>query len=239
MVEVKLGKENAKKHTSKVSGSFTGLDGKKISIKAVTVTDINGVDPVAVSLSVKGHGTMDVVIGGAQFAGSFDGKYHVQSAAVGGAWAGNTAKTTVEIDDGDLNLFPGVLLTSLLPDEETATVKKGKWTFAKAAGVKWAKPPKGTALTDMPIYDADTGKGLVVDISKGKTNRSGVKLTYTPKKGTFKGSFKVYALEGTGKKTKLKKYTVNVTGVVIDGVGYGNAICKKPAVSWPVIVNVN
>ena len=63
-----------------------------------------------------------------------------------------------------------------------------------------------------------------------------MKLTYTPKKGTFKGSFKVYALEGTGKATKLKKYTIKVSGVVADGVGYGQATCKKPAVTWAVLV---
>ena len=81
-----------------------------------------------------------------------------------------------------------------------------------------------------------SGKGLVVDETKGKTNLSGMKLTYTPKKGTFKGSFKVYVLEGTGKATKLKKYTVKVSGVVVDGVGYGIATCKKPAISWSVLV---
>ena len=56
------------------------------------------------------------------------------------------------------------------------------------------------------------------------------------KKGTFKGSFKVYALEGAGKSTKLKKYSFNVTGVVVDGAGYGVATCKKPSVSWSVTV---
>ena len=80
------------------------------------------------------------------------------------------------------------------------------------------------------------GKDLVVDSSKGKTNLSGLKLTYTPKTGVFKGSFKVYALEGEGKKKKLKKYTVNVTGFVVDGVGYGAATCKKPAANWSVTV---
>ena len=110
----------------------------------------------------------------------------------------------------------------------------GKWKFAKAASVKWAKPKKGAAQPE--IYDEVSGKGLIVDATKGKTNRSGLRLTYTPKKGTFKGSFKVYALEGTGKATKLKKYTVNVSGVVVGGIGYGTATCKRPAVSWPVTV---
>ena len=63
-----------------------------------------------------------------------------------------------------------------------------------------------------------------------------MKLTYTPKKGTFKGSFKVYALEGEGKATKLKKYTVNVSGLVVGGKGYGAATCKKPFAAWRVTV---
>ena len=85
-------------------------------------------------------------------------------------------------------------------------------------------------------YDAESGKGLLVDTSGDKTNLSAMKLTYTPKKGTFKGSFKVYALEGTGKATKLKKYTVSVTGVVVGGAGYGTATSKNPAASWSVSV---
>jgi len=128
------------------------------------------------------------------------------------------------------------VLLGLLPSEETATVnKKGKWTFAKAASVKWAKPKKDAEHTE--LYDEVSGKDLIVDTSKNKTNKSALKLTYTPKKGTFKGSFKVYALEGTGKKTKLKKYTISVNGVVVDGVGYGTATCKKPSVTWSVTVD--
>ena len=233
VVELKLGKVS--KGKSKISGSFTGLDGKKVSIKAVTVTGIDGSAPVSVSLAVKGHGTMDVTIGGSLFAGSLGGKYHVQSAAVGGAWTGGTAKATVDIEIGDLALFPGTLLTDFLPDEETATVKNGKWTFAKAASVKWAKPKKGAALPE--LYDEAAGKGLIIDTSKGKTNLSGLKLAYTPKKGTFKGSFKLYELQGDGRMTKLRKYTMKVNGIVVDGKGTGFATCRKPMVSgWPVRV---
>jgi hypothetical protein len=48
----------------------------------------------------------------------------------------------------------------------------------------------------------------------------------------FKGSFKVFALQAG----KLKKFTMNVSGVVVDGVGYGYATCKRPAVSWSMKV---
>ena len=231
IVELKLGKVNAKKGTSKIGGSVTLLDGKKITIKAVTVSGIDGKSPVTVSLEVKGRGTMHVAIGGTTFAGSL-GDGHVQSASVGVAWGGASAAVSVETDD--MSAFPGKVLADLLPAPEVADVNKGKWTFKKAAGVKWAKPKKGAELPE--IYDAESGKGLVVDTSKGKTNLSGMKLTYTPKKGTFKGSFKVYELQGSGKGTKLKKYTFKVSGVVVDGIGYGLAVCKKPMLSCPVSI---
>lgn len=68
-------------------------------------------------------------------------------------------------------------------------------------------------------------------LPKGDENPSELKLTYSTD-GTFKGSFKVYAITDTG---KSKKYTANVTGVVLDGVGYGTATIKKVG-SAPVII---
>ena len=231
IVELKLGKVNPKKLTSKVSGSFIGLDGKKCTINATTVTGVSGTAPVTVSLAVKNVGTMTVTIGGERFAGSL-GAWHVQSADVGGNWT--KSGTTVSVDVGGLSAFTGTVLADLLPKDVPVMSVGGKWKCAKATGVKWAKPKRG-ATTLPEIYDAMSGKGLLVDMAKGP-NLSAMKLTYTPKKGTFKGSFKVYALEGTGKATKLKKYTIKVSGVVADGVGYGQATCKKPAVTWAVLV---
>ena len=234
IVELKLGKVNAKKKASKVSGSVTTLDGKKHAIKAFTLTEIDGTAPKVVALEVKDIGTMSVTIGGTQFAG-FLGDYHVQSAVVGGNWTRAGARVYVDVSGGrGATALPEGTIEDLLPDGEPVVASGGKWKFAKAANVKWAKPKKGAALPER--YDEASGKGLVVDTSAGKTNLSGLKLTYTPKKGTFKGSFKIYALEGAGKATKLKKYTVNVSGVVAGGVGYGTATCKAPAVSWVVKV---
>ena len=51
------------------------------------------------------------------------------------------------------------------------------------------------------------------------------KLSYKAADGSFKGSFKVYsAVNGDN---KLKATTVNVTDVMIDGVGRGMATIKK------------
>ena len=53
-------------------------------------------------------------------------------------------------------------------------------------------------------------------------------LTYSASKGTYTVSLKLYASnEGeTSGKPKLKKYTVKVTGLVIDGVGAGSVTVK-------------
>ena len=234
IVELKLGKVNAKKGTGKVSGSVSTLDGKKHTIKAFNLEGIDGTSPKSVTLEVKDFGTMTVTIGGTQFAGSM-GKYHVQSAAVGGDWSKGGTKVYVDVGGASGGrALPEGTIEDLLPDGEPVIPKNGKWKFAKAASVKWAKPKQGAVLPER--YDAESGKGLLVDTSGDKTNLSAMKLTYTPKKGTFKGSFKVYALEGSGKATKLKKYTIKVSGVVVGGVGHGTATCKKPAASWSVTV---
>ncbi len=113
--------------------------------------------------------------------------------------------------------LPQGTIEELLPDGEPVIPKAGKWSFAKATGVKWAKPKKGAERPE--IFDEKSGKGLIVDDAKGKTNLSGLKLTYTPKTGIFTGSFKIYAIQGG----KLKKITVKVAGVVVDGKGWGRA----------------
>ena len=140
---------------------------------------------------------------------------------------------TVSVDADDLSAIPGTVLDSLLPNTEKGVSSRTGWTFAKAASVRWVKPKVGVTPV---VQDAESGKGLIVDTSRDRTNLSGIKLTYTDKSGTFKGSFKVYALEGSGKSTKLKKYTVKVGGVVVNGVGYGSATCRRPEINWPITV---
>ena len=229
VIELKVGKVNAKNKTTRVSGSITLLStGKKhtITAKPIVVGDM----AASVSLVVRGLGGMNIALGSIGgkdvFAGAL-GKWHVQSANVGGAW--NKAGATAEVAVGDVSAFGAGVLADLLPTNEVAAVTRGKWAFAKAATVKYAKPKANQPTYTLP--DA-AGKALVIDTSKGKTNFSGLKLTYTPKTGMFKGSFKVFALQAG----KLKKFTMNVNGVVVDGVGHGYATCKKPSVTWTVSV---
>ena len=100
--------------------------------------------------------------------------------------------------------IPGKVLTDYLPDGMAVTQSGAKWTLPKAGKVQKAKD--GT-----------------IDSSKLGENPSALKLTYKAKDGSFKGSFKVYADNGG----KLKATTVNVSGIVVNGVGYGTATIKK------------
>ena len=222
-VQVKVGKLNKKKGTVKLSASATLLAGgktKKVTAKAVQL-DVGGAGATLVFKSP---------IGEMAFArpadGTFtlkNGSYVMGEATVGGSLKGGTRGTFLR-EDFDLAV-PGELQEDLLPRKVEFEVKGGKWKFAKSASVKWVKS-KTTKLLER-----------VVDDSKGKTNRASLKLTYTEKTGVFKGSFKAYALETSGGKKKMKKYTVNVLGLVVDGKGTGEATCKKPSGGpWPVTV---
>ena len=81
-------------------------------------------------------------------------------------------------------------------------------------GAKWVLPKAGKV---------QLAKDGSVDAAKLLENPSALKLTYTAKTGAFKGSFKAYS-DVNG---KPKGVTVNVTGVLVDGVGYGAATIKK------------
>ena len=151
-------------------------------------------------------------------------------ATVGGALAGGS-RGTFRLKNFGLAVS-GDLVSALLPYEEEFTVAGGKWRFAKAAGVKVAKD--GT--TDKPGIRR-VSEVVLVDETADKTNLSGLKLNYTAKTGLFKGSFKAYSLETVNGKKKLVKHTVNVAGFVVNGMGSGEASCKKPAGGpWPVTV---
>ena len=118
------------------------------------------------------------------------------------------------VDFAGGSALPAGTLEALLPVAEPIAAKGGKWAFDKAASVK---------LKNGVLSGVDDPK---------KPNLSGMKLTYTPKTGMFKGSFKLYANQGG----KLKKTTVNVNGFVVEGVGHGKATTKKPAAEWDVRV---
>ena len=184
------------------------VDGKakKVSAKAVNVVlDATGrVYPVTLAFKAPvGEMSFEMAADG-----TFtlkNGNYSMAEKNVGGDWSKSGAKVYVDGGRG-ATAQPAGTIEELLPDGEPVIPKGGKWSFDKAASVKYAK-------------DKATGAfNLVIDDTKG-TNRSVMKLMYTPKTGIFKGSFKIYAIQDG----KLKKFTVKVIGVVVDGKGAGSA----------------
>lgn len=213
IVEIKLGKP--KNGEVKVSGSVILFGGKKYSFKSKQKISVNGPFASSLNVDVKKIGMMSIAIGSMGGVNVFSGalrKYHVQTAAVGGAWKRSRAAVTVDADD--VSMIPGAVFVKFLPNGEVASVSGDKWTFGNAAKIK---------LKNGVLEGAD---------DPSKPNRSGIKLSYKSKTGIFKGSLKVYSSVNG----KLKKYTFKVNGGVVDGVGYGKATCKKPAASWNLIV---
>ena len=111
---------------------------------------------------------------------------------------------------GFAEVVPGAL-EELLPDGLEVRMAGAKFDIDRAGKVKLANG--------------------AVDMAGAGTNPSGLKLTYSIKSCTFKGSFSAYSLQGG----KLKKTKVKVSGVVLGGKGYGTAYVKK-AGSAPVTV---
>ena len=86
----------------------------------------------------------------------------------------------------------------------------------------WAVVAKAGKLKYVILNKND---GLAGTLAPTGSNIAGLKLTYAPKTQTFKGSFKVWLLDES--KGKLKSASVKVTGVVVDGTGYGEVTYKK------------
>ena len=210
----------------KVTAAMTGMDGKVKKSKAVDVDC--GYDATA-EFDIPGWGQLILTLGGEGFVGALGTNLTVKTEPIGGAWTNARSRVDVNFKTG-MRFLPEGTRVDLLPTgdgAEPVRLVNGKWSFAKASSVKWTKP-KGA-----------TEKELVVDVGTNgeKTNRSGMKLTYVPKKGTFKGEFRIYALADVGSGKKLAKYRVNVTGIVAGGVGKGTAVLKNTGGGWDVAVD--
>ena len=212
---------------SKVSAVVIGLDGKQKKSSAEYVTC--GYDAKA-KLVVKDWGTLSLTLGGEGFTGALGDGMTVKTATVGGALSFANSVVDVDFKSGT-GVLPAGVLEDLLPTgdhAEPVLQKGGKWAFAKAAQIKYKKiTDRATKAVRYELQGAD---------DPAKPNLSAMKLAYTPKKGTFKGTFKVYALEPSGTRLKLKKHSAKVSGIVVDGVGRGIAVIGKTG-NFPVIVS--
>ena len=194
-----------------VSGSVMGMDGRKLSVKSVKLP-VDGDERLHGTLQVKDGTTIDLTIDEDEMWGTWKGmSFDSSDNYVGGALE-NGRELTFHFANGIVaDALPDGTIKELLPEGTRIAVSNGKFALGKAPTVKWAK-------------DRTTNvSGLVVNDSNGTaTNYSGLKLTYTPKTGMFKGSFKIYAVQND----RLKKYTAKVSGIVVNGTGYGIATIK-------------
>ncbi len=209
-VELKIGAVNSKKKV-KVSGTVCCLDGKRYRIIKAPMT-IKENSPAIAKLAVKGFGTLEIAIGDDGILGVIGNEYIVQSAQVGGSWA--KTDSCVNIDFNTDNTPPDAIC-DLLPYSEPILASKGKWAFAK------------TSLKTSKVK----GGGYKLAYPDNVANPSAMKIKYSPKTGTFKGTFRLY----TGTADNAKSSTVTITGVVVDGAGFGRASQKSPAAIWNVI----
>ena len=218
-----------KKGVSRVSGTIIGLDGKKNKMKNAkceVFDDGDGVARVEVrNAAVKGFdGTLNITLGSDGSISGSMGSYPISAASVGisgstaGFWLdspitsilGGEVLQSVAYDGSDYPLLP------YTANPEAVTLG-AKWGVAKAGKIKMVK-------------NRTTGTSSIVPSTSA--NLSGLKLSYQAKTGTFKGSFTAYTVVNS----KLKKYKFNVTGVAIDGVGTGVAVCKKAGVTIGVTI---
>ena len=186
----------------KVAGTFA--DGAKISAKGQIFAVEGGYASAIVYAKAPNELAFLLRVASDGKSASADGI----SGAVAGRASGlsGEAKFLVDPNAALWAALPGSFLQEYLPDGVSVSPNGGKWLVA--GGAKAGKV---------------TMKGGVLDESKAGSNPSGLKLSYKAKDGTFKGSFKVYSVDGA----KLKATTVNITGVMVGGVGYGTASVKK------------
>ena len=229
-VQVKVGKKS-RAGVVKISATVTLMNGKKVNSKSLSLNVDKG--EKSGKLVFAGIGTMDFEMADDGTFTLGGGNYAMANAKVGGNLPNGKKSFKVDFD-----ALPAVgagfeILGNLLPGDAEVNVVGGKKLDAgKAALIKYAK-------------DKTSGTFALVGFDDPKKpNLSGLKLTYTPKTGMFKGSFNIYAtnesVTSANKSPKLKKLKVNITGFFVDGgdgfVGVGEAKMKTPAASWAVTI---
>lgn len=229
----KLVVAKTKNGQSKVSGYVVGMDGKKKTVKAAKcdVGLAGGVARVSIeNMTVKGYdGALNAVVGmdGSILGGSL-GAYALTAAKDAGVLSGKAPAFSVDGSLGQLGGFD--VIDELKVDGKTYNfIPSGSAAEpVSVQGEKWvaaAKPAKLKSKNGEWVLD--TGA------DGSKSNLSALKISFNKKMSTFKGSFTVYA--DTGDK-KLKKFKFAFAGVVAEGSGTGEAVCKSQGVTVPVSV---
>ena len=140
----------------------------------------------------------------------------------------------IEVDGLDMDYFVVGSSTEIFGDTLTAEIDTGSYLWDVVGGdegyVYTEFLPDGleVAVRGTKLTMPKAGKVVMdrygeIDYDKAGDNPSGLKLTYKAKDGTFSGSFKAY-VDNNG---RLKTVTASVSGLIIEGIGYGTATVKK------------
>ena len=226
IVQVKASKVNKQKIVTISATVKLFATGKKLTAKTkLSVSGDSGSLPFKSPIGVMAIELAD----DGTFSLAGDDYFMQEGGEIGGKL--DTDSLTFEMDGDEEPDFgeDWCLLDEAIPNGVEIEVKNGtKLDCGKAPTIKYKKIKED----DEVFYE------LVGLDDESRPNYSGLKLTYSYKTGEFKGSFKLYASNECSDSLipKLKKYSVSVSGIVVDGVGYGTAILKKPACTWTVVI---
>ena len=224
VIQVKVGKANKNGQVS-ISGTITGLDGKKKSAKGGKVT-VSGSSATA-TLAVKDGTTATVTVDARGVSGSWNGCQIVRATIGGEVW--KTARFDLKNAPDYIEVAGHEYYVGWCPYRETVEMRGRKWHCEKAGRMKWTFPCCRNGLCLTCGWECCGWEPI------GDTNINGLKLSYNMNTGTFKGSFNLYMTEDRNGTDKGVKKTVNVSGVLVDGVGYGIATLRGFG-SWPVTI---
>lgn len=219
------------KGTSKISAKIKLLNGKSYSLSSTKV-QVNDDGPALITdKAIKKLGVLDSLeIGENGFLAEFtmmDGK-KLTALTTDLSKGLSEGKYTFSVDSTPTTINGLAVVKDMLLESMTFSINaKGKITLPKAASLKYKKIKKSKPAA----YE------LVCDTSKGRTNLMGLKLSYSPKTSSIKGSFVIYTVNP--EKHKINKYTFTITGMVVEGKAVGIATCKKPSMTSQVFIGKN
>jgi hypothetical protein len=234
LATITTGKKSKKGKVS-VKISFKLSSGKTVTASKTSFTPDEDGTITAKWSSVKTLGsvemsiTSDGEVSGTAGAYEFADEYETGDDGDEGVFVHGLHTFAVEADDYEVPGEGYDLIFETIPELEITTSNSKSWDCGKAPSIKYKKfKEDGETWYELTGLDDET-----------KTNYSGLKLKYNSKKGTFSGSFNVYATnEGsTEKKPKLKKYKFSVSGRISGGEATGVATCKKLKANWPVVID--
>lgn len=206
IAQLTVGKASRKGESS-IKLTLRDLDGKKKTSKSVKAS--SGLGLAEIPFVVKGYDPIKLTLGADGFIGFLAENVMVVSVK-DEIVTGPASATFVRAEGFQLDN----LLEKYLPTGIAVQRTAKKWTLPKAGKLKYVKP--------------NEKKDIVGGLTPTGENIAGLKLSYSKKNCTIKGSFKLWTLDMA--KGKLKSASAKVTGVVIDGMGFSHVTYKKAVI---------